>query len=165
MQSVPITTDVVSSNLDQGEVYNIMWWSVSVTCDRSVDFSGSSNFLHPWKWPPRYNWNIVESGVKHHQTNNNEHCSVIMLLLKMSADTKRVVRTRTPKNNRQCNGQKIKNEKNTNNGRQSTTQNTMNWATRPPPKTGTLRWSQEETYMGASWSWSYGSWFYNYIFN
>jgi hypothetical protein len=25
MQSVHITTDVVSSNLDQGEVYNIMW--------------------------------------------------------------------------------------------------------------------------------------------
>ena len=25
MQSVPITTDVVSSNFDQGEVYNIMW--------------------------------------------------------------------------------------------------------------------------------------------
>jgi hypothetical protein len=25
MQSVPITTDVVSSNLDEGEVYNIMW--------------------------------------------------------------------------------------------------------------------------------------------
>jgi hypothetical protein len=25
MQSVPITTDVVLSNLDQGEVYNIMW--------------------------------------------------------------------------------------------------------------------------------------------
>jgi hypothetical protein len=24
LQSVPITTDVVSSNLDQGEVYNIM---------------------------------------------------------------------------------------------------------------------------------------------
>jgi hypothetical protein len=24
MQAVPITTDVVSSNLDQGEVYNIM---------------------------------------------------------------------------------------------------------------------------------------------
>jgi hypothetical protein len=24
MQSVPITTDVISSNLDQGEVYNIM---------------------------------------------------------------------------------------------------------------------------------------------
>jgi hypothetical protein len=25
MQLVPITADVVSSNLDQGEVYNIMW--------------------------------------------------------------------------------------------------------------------------------------------
>jgi hypothetical protein len=25
MQSVPITIDVMSSNLDQGEVYNIMW--------------------------------------------------------------------------------------------------------------------------------------------
>jgi hypothetical protein len=25
MQWVSITTDVVSSNLDQGEVYNIMW--------------------------------------------------------------------------------------------------------------------------------------------
>ena len=25
IQSTPITTDVVSSNLDQGEVYNIMW--------------------------------------------------------------------------------------------------------------------------------------------
>jgi hypothetical protein len=25
MQSVPITTDGVSSNLDQGEAYNIMW--------------------------------------------------------------------------------------------------------------------------------------------
>ena len=25
MQSMPITTDVVSSNLDQGEVYNIIW--------------------------------------------------------------------------------------------------------------------------------------------
>jgi hypothetical protein len=30
MQSVPITTDVVSSNLDQGEVYNI---SLSVSCE------------------------------------------------------------------------------------------------------------------------------------
>ena len=25
MQSVSITTDILSSNLDQGEVYNIMW--------------------------------------------------------------------------------------------------------------------------------------------
>ena len=25
MKAVPFTTDVVSSNLDRGEVYNIMW--------------------------------------------------------------------------------------------------------------------------------------------
>ena len=25
MQSVPITTDVMTSNINQGEVYNIMW--------------------------------------------------------------------------------------------------------------------------------------------
>ena len=25
MQSVPIITDILGSNLDQGEVYNIMW--------------------------------------------------------------------------------------------------------------------------------------------
>jgi hypothetical protein len=43
VQSEPITTDVVSSNLDQDEVYNIMWSSLLVTCDRSVVFSGSSN--------------------------------------------------------------------------------------------------------------------------
>ena len=36
MQSVPITTDVVRSNHDQGEVYNIMSTKLSMTCDRSV---------------------------------------------------------------------------------------------------------------------------------
>jgi len=46
MQSVPITIDVVSSNRDQGEVYKIMWWSLSLTCDRSVVFSGYSGFLN-----------------------------------------------------------------------------------------------------------------------
>jgi hypothetical protein len=46
MHSVYITTDVVNSNLDQGEVYNIMWYSLSVTFDRSVVFSGSSDFLN-----------------------------------------------------------------------------------------------------------------------
>ena len=46
MQSMPITTDIVSLNLDQGEVYNIMWQSLSVICDSSVVFSWSSSFLH-----------------------------------------------------------------------------------------------------------------------
>ena len=29
---------------------------------------GSSGFLHQSNWSPRYNWNIVESGIKHHNT-------------------------------------------------------------------------------------------------
>ena len=41
VQSVPITTNIVSSNLVYGEVYSIHHY-VSVTCDRSVVFSGSS---------------------------------------------------------------------------------------------------------------------------
>ena len=32
-------------------------------------FSGYSGFLHQLYWSPRYNWNIVESGVKHHNPN------------------------------------------------------------------------------------------------
>jgi hypothetical protein len=31
-----------------------------------------SSFLHQWNLPPRYNWNFVESGVKHHQTKLNQ---------------------------------------------------------------------------------------------
>jgi hypothetical protein len=58
MQSVPITTKVVNLNQVHARCtqYNIMWWSLSVTYDKSVVFSEYS----PW-----YNWNIVESGVKH----------------------------------------------------------------------------------------------------
>ena len=46
--------------------YNIMWSRLLVTCGRSVVFSGSSGFLYDWNSRPRYSWNIVESGVKHH---------------------------------------------------------------------------------------------------
>jgi len=48
MQSVPITTKVVSSNPDQARCirYNIMWSCLSVTCGRSVVFSGYYGFLH-----------------------------------------------------------------------------------------------------------------------
>jgi hypothetical protein len=41
---------------------------MSVTSDRSVVFSGYSGFLYQQNWPLRYNWNIVESGIKHHET-------------------------------------------------------------------------------------------------
>ena len=42
-----------------------------------VDFSGSSGFLHQQNWQPRYNWNMVESGVKHHQTNKQTNIYVL----------------------------------------------------------------------------------------
>jgi hypothetical protein len=38
-----------------------------MTYGRSVFFSGYSDFLHQQNWPPRFNWNTVESGVKHHK--------------------------------------------------------------------------------------------------
>ena len=62
MQSIPITTDVVSSNLDQSEVYNIVIQFIS-------DLRQVGGFLRVPRFPLRYNWNIVESGIKHHQTN------------------------------------------------------------------------------------------------
>ena len=70
MQSVPIiTTEVVSSNLDQGEVYNSMWSSLSVTCDQVGGFPPG---------PPVSSTNktdrhditeiLLKDGAKHHQT-------------------------------------------------------------------------------------------------
>ena len=74
---MPITTNVVSSKPVHGEAYSIQDYmiSLSVTCDRSVVFSGYPVFLHQSNWPPRYNWNIVESGVKHHKPNLLNTCT------------------------------------------------------------------------------------------
>ena len=52
IQSTPITTKVVSSDPAHGDMY-------------AVVFSGYSGVFHQSNRPPRYNWNIVESGVKH----------------------------------------------------------------------------------------------------
>ena len=48
VQSMPITTNVVSWKPVHGEVYSVQQYviSLSVTCDRSVVFSGYSGFLH-----------------------------------------------------------------------------------------------------------------------
>jgi hypothetical protein len=64
-----VTTKVVSSNPAHGEGYSIQHYVikfVSVLWYRSMVFSRYSGFLHQRNWPPRYNWNIVESSVKHH---------------------------------------------------------------------------------------------------
>ena len=56
-----IITEAVSLNPVHGEVYSIQHNVI-----KSVVFSVYSHFLH------RYNWNIVESGVKHHNPNPNQ---------------------------------------------------------------------------------------------
>ena len=42
---------------------------MSLTSDRSVDFSEYSGFLHQYNWPPLYSRNIIESDVKNHKPN------------------------------------------------------------------------------------------------
>jgi hypothetical protein len=60
MQQVPITTDIVSSNLDQGEMYNIMW----LVTDRWF-------FPHP----------LVSF------TNKTDHHDITTILLKVALNT------------------------------------------------------------------------------
>jgi hypothetical protein len=58
MQSVPITTDVVSLIPAQGEVYKIMWWSLSVGCGflrilcipPPIKVTGTIYLKYFWKW-------------------------------------------------------------------------------------------------------------------
>jgi hypothetical protein len=69
MLSVPIITDVVSSNLDQ--VRGVQHYVIKFVRElRQVGgFLRNLRFPLPIELTPRYNWNIVESGVKHLQAN------------------------------------------------------------------------------------------------
>jgi hypothetical protein len=74
VQSVPITTKVVSSNLVHGKVYSKQHYVIKCVSD----LWQVGGFLQS-NWPPWYtfNWNIVESGVKHHkQTNIPATCTI-----------------------------------------------------------------------------------------
>jgi hypothetical protein len=46
----PLTFWIRTTLMARCTRYNIMWWSFSVTCDRSVVFSGYSGFLHQYNW-------------------------------------------------------------------------------------------------------------------
>ena len=82
MQSVSTTTNVVSSTPANGEIYSIPHYVIYI-CNKVCHWlmqeccftSGSSVFLHQQNWLPRYNWNIVERGAKHHNHTlcNNAH--------------------------------------------------------------------------------------------
>ena len=62
---MPITTEVVSLNPANGEVYLIQHYMIKFVSDmRHV-----SGFLQVLRLPPRYKWNIVESDAKHHNPN------------------------------------------------------------------------------------------------
>jgi hypothetical protein len=69
MQSVPITTKVVSLKPIHGEVYSIQHYMIKFVSNLQQvgGFLWVLRFPPPKNWPPRYNWNIVESGVKYHK--------------------------------------------------------------------------------------------------
>ena len=74
MKSEHITPKVVSSNPFMARCTHTTLSDniVSVTCDRSVVFSWYSGFPDQYNWPPRYNWNSVESSVKHNKPNQTK---------------------------------------------------------------------------------------------
>jgi len=55
LQSVPITTKVVSSNPTHGDVYSIQHYVIKFVSDlrRVCGFCRYSSFLHQLNWPPR----------------------------------------------------------------------------------------------------------------
>ena len=61
--------------------HNIMWSSLSATCDRSVVFSVYSGFLQQYNWPPQYSWNIVETFVQHHSSQMNIYTNQFTYIL------------------------------------------------------------------------------------
>ena len=71
MQSVPITTKVVSWNPSHGEVYSVQFYVIEFVSDlwHVAGFLQVLRFPPPIKLTAYYNWNIVWSGIKHHNPN------------------------------------------------------------------------------------------------
>ena len=72
LQSVAITTNVVSSNTIHGEVYSIQHYVIKFVSDlRQVGgFLWTLRFPPPIKLTATIYLNIVESGIKHHKPTN-----------------------------------------------------------------------------------------------
>jgi hypothetical protein len=77
MQSVPITTDVVSSNLDQDKVYNI-----TCVCQR----------LATGRW--------FSPGPPVSSTNKTDRCDITEILLKVALNTTKQKKNKKPQNKR-----------------------------------------------------------------
>ena len=65
MQSVHITTNVVSSNPAHGEVYSIQYYVINIVSDLRRNPVFPTNKI---EWPD-FIWKTVENGVKHHNPN------------------------------------------------------------------------------------------------
>ena len=86
MQSVPITTSVVCFEPLSGKVYSIQYYVIRFVSDLATSwwFSQGTPVSSTNKhWPPRYNWNIVESGIKHHDPNPYYFVDVIYIQMYM----------------------------------------------------------------------------------
>ena len=70
VQSFPITAKVVSSNLSHGEVYSTLYYVIKFASD--LRQAGGFNRVLQFS-PPRYIWNIVKSGAKHHKPNQTNY--------------------------------------------------------------------------------------------
>ena len=75
VQSVSITTKVVSSKPVHGKVSSIQYYVTKVVSDLRQDggFHRVLRFPPPIKLRAQYSWNIVESGVKHKNQNKTKH--------------------------------------------------------------------------------------------
>ena len=72
VQSVHITTDVVSSNPTNSEVYSIQHYMIKFVSDlRHVRVFSGYSVSSINKTDCHNNWNTVESGVKHHKKNKH----------------------------------------------------------------------------------------------
>jgi hypothetical protein len=61
-----------ATNPANGEVYSIQHYVIKFVNDfKQVGGFSPGTPVSSTSWPPRYNWNIVESGVKHHNPNPN----------------------------------------------------------------------------------------------
>ena len=77
VQSVPITIKVVSSNPTHGEMYSIQHYVIKFV----GDLLQVCGFLWVLQSPLLYNWNIVESGIKHYNPNPKTYNILFSFLL------------------------------------------------------------------------------------
>jgi hypothetical protein len=73
----------VNSNPVPGEMHSIQHYVIKFVGDlpQVAGFLRVLRFHPPIKWPPRYNWNIVERGAKHYkQTNKQANKQTNMLI-------------------------------------------------------------------------------------